>query len=495
MRVGEILAGLINASLGNAYVHLNAIGFSPYINVNTNLSSPPRASVETIFAIVAVGKCELMVAQSALVGSILNNILLTLGVCFLVSGIRGFGVAITQLNSPLLTISVIAILLPAAFHVNDVDIQGQVPIGDEESRDILKMSRGARKRIVAVGKCELVVAQSALVGSILNNILLTLGVCFLVSGIRGFGVAITQLNSPLLTISVIAILLPAAFHVNVDIQGQVPIGDEESRDILKMSRGAAIILPLNGILIDGVVYVGYLVFQLYSHAIYYSEKALVYSKSTKYRTRKKKTDEENGIAITNATRDGALTSTTTHVDPHEEINEGPQNTKKELRMSLWMAIALSAVVTAFIAVTTEWLVESIDEFAASVGTSEEFVAVILIPLIGSIAEAVTVSAKDDLTLSMSITVASSIQLALFVIPSVVTLAWTLGKPLTLLFDPYESITLFLSVFVLNYYVQDSKSNWLEGWILLGLYAIIGTTFWFYPGRDFSSRGLGDLQCS
>jgi len=71
---------------------------------------------------------------------------------------------------------------------------------------------------------------------------------------------------------------------------------------------------------------------------------------------------------------------------------------------------------------------------------------------------------------------------------IVILAWILGKPLTLLFDPYESVALFLSgnwffsypyiimaykffvpVLTVNYVVQDGKSNWLEGFILMGMF--------------------------
>ncbi|KAE9385256.1 hypothetical protein BT96DRAFT_601936, partial [Gymnopus androsaceus JB14] len=58
------------------------------------------------------------------------------------------------------------------------------------------------------------------------------------------------------------------------------------------------------------------------------------------------------------------------------------------------------------------------------------------------------------------------QIALFDIPFIVTLGWILGKPLTLLFDLYELITLFLAVLTVNYSVQDGKSNWLEGVILM-----------------------------
>ena len=64
---------------------------------------------------------------------------------------------------------------------------------------------------------------------------------------------------------------------------------------------------------------------------------------------------------------------------------------------------------------------------------------------------------------------TSQQIALFVIPFTVVLGWIMGRPLTLLFDPFESIVLFLSVLTVNYVVQDGKSNWLEGMILICLY--------------------------
>ena len=61
------------------------------------------------------------------------------------------------------------------------------------------------------------------------------------------------------------------------------------------------------------------------------------------------------------------------------------------------------------------------------------------------------------------------QIALFVIPFIVILGWIIGRPITMLFDPFESIVLFFSVLTVNYVVQDGKSNWLEGMILVCLY--------------------------
>ncbi|KAJ8072705.1 hypothetical protein PM082_016264 [Marasmius tenuissimus] len=306
---------------------------------------------------------------------------------------------------------------------------------------------------------------------------LVLGMCFFAGGIKyseqGFGAAATQLNSSLLTISVIAVLLPAAFHLNVNVQGQPSSDDDESQDILKMSHGVAILLLL--------IYVGYLVFQLYSHATLYSAESVDF-KSTKYEPRdKKKTDEENVTGTANtespdATRIGTMNSTmtSTFAEAHKEKLE-EEDEEEVPQMSLWMALGLLAVVTVLVAVTAEWLVDSIGGLTEAGGISQEFVGVILLPIVGNAAEhvtAVTSSVKDKLTLSLGVAVGSSIQIALFVIPFIVVLAWIIGKPLTLLFDPYESITLFLAVIVVNYCVQDGKSNWLEGLILMRMWLAI-----------------------
>lgn len=80
----------------------------------------------------------------------------------------------------------------------------------------------------------------------------------------------------------------------------------------------------------------------------------------------------------------------------------------------------------------------------------------------------------------------------------ILLGWVLDKPLALLFDPFESIVLYVSgqclppflaladffvVHTMGYVVADGKSNWLEGLILIGLYVVAAVTFWFYPGTQ------------
>jgi len=180
--------------------------------------------------------------------------------------------------------------------------------------------------------------------------------------------------------------------------------------------------------------------------------------------------------------------------PSAAVPEEDDEDEEVPELSLAVTIILLVFVTVLVAVTAEWLVDSIDGLASGGAISKEFIGLILLPIVGNAAEhatAVTVSIKDKLTLSLGVAVGSSIQIALFVIPFIVILGWIIGRPITMLFDPFESIVLFLSVLTVNYVVQDGRSNWLEGMILICLYIIIALVFWFYPGTELD----GLLTCS
>ncbi|KAK0469840.1 calcium/proton exchanger [Desarmillaria tabescens] len=352
------------------------------------------------------------------------------------------------------------------------------------------------KRIISLVKCELQIVQSSLVGSILSNLLLVLGMCFFAGGIKfqeqGFGQMATQLNSSLLAISVIAVLLPAAFHFSV-------VGDtenDEASDILNVSHGY-LDLILCKRLKSAPVYISYLVFQLFSHASLYADEGEDSIKSTRYGAKKHKAEPPIEMQTQNIGTVSSATSATIAPrielrDTHD-VEKNSAHLKEEAeqpQLGLWVTVGLLALVTVLVAVTAEWLVDSIDGMTNGGAISKEFVGMILLPIVGNAAEhatAVTVSMKDKLNLSLSVAVGSSIQIALFVIPFIVTLAWIMGKPLTLLFDPYESVAMFLAVLTVNYVVQDGKSNWLEGMILMCLYVILAVTFWFYPGRSCTIR--------
>jgi Ca2+:H+ antiporter len=147
------------------------------------------------------------------------------------------------------------------------------------------------------------------------------------------------------------------------------------------------------------------------------------------------------------------------------------------------AIRLLVVATIFVSWMAEILVHSVESAADDVGLPHLFIGVILLPLFGNAAEhftAVTVAAKNKMDLSFAIAVGSSTQIAVFVAPLMVVIAWLLDVPLTFEFGILETVSVFLAVMITNLIAQDGKSNWLEGAMLLGTYVILGAAFLFHP---------------
>ena len=73
-----------------------------------------------------------------------------------------------------------------------------------------------------------------------------------------------------------------------------------------------------------------------------------------------------------------------------------------------------------------------------------------------------------------------LELPVFVAPLMVIIAWVLGLPLTFEFGLLETVAAFLAVLIANAIASDGKSNWLEGAMLLGTYAVLALAFWFHP---------------
>ncbi|KAI9682354.1 MAG: hypothetical protein M1817_000408 [Caeruleum heppii] len=147
------------------------------------------------------------------------------------------------------------------------------------------------------------------------------------------------------------------------------------------------------------------------------------------------------------------------------------------------AVILLLVSTGLVAVCAEALVGSIGYIVSTTEISEAFVGLILLPLVSNAAEhvtAVTVAAKNKMDLAIGVAVGSSIQIALFVTPIVVLLGWILDKDMSLFFSLFETVSLFVSAFIVNFLVLDGRSNYLEGALLCAAYVIIGVAAFFYP---------------
>jgi len=137
--------------------------------------------------------------------------------------------------------------------------------------------------------------------------------------------------------------------------------------------------------------------------------------------------------------------------------------------------------TAAVAFVSEAFVGAIEPMSEEIGLSELFVGVILVPIVGNIAEhivGVQIAYKNNMDFSMAISLGSSIQVALLVTPILVFLGPLLGHPLTLVFTPLELGALAASVIVTGFVALDGKSNWLEGAMLIGVYVIAAIAFFF-----------------
>ncbi|KAI5464618.1 Ca2+ transporter [Mariannaea sp. PMI_226] len=291
--------------------------------------------------------------------------------------------------------------------------------------------------IVALKDNQIEVVQASMLGSILSNLLLVMGMCFLFGGIihrgesgngreQSFASATAQTTCSMMTLSSASLVIPAALYAVLDQSGS----SEKNQSILTLSRGTAIILLL--------LYVLYLVFQLRTHSNLF--------------------DAEN-----------------------QELDEAHE--PEEPTLGPVAAAGVLVVTTILVAVCAEYLVGSIDKLVESSGISKAFIGLILIPIVGNAAEhvtAVVVAIRDKMDLAMGVAIGSSIQIALLVTPFLVIVGWIIGRDMTLRFETFQTVAFAVSVLVVTYTVQDGKSNYLEGAMLLGLYLIIALAFYATP---------------
>lgn len=144
-------------------------------------------------------------------------------------------------------------------------------------------------------------------------------------------------------------------------------------------------------------------------------------------------------------------------------------------MSRTAAAVLLLISTALVAVCAEFLVDAIPGMIDSTPVSQAFIGLIILPIVSNAAEhvtAVTVASKNKMDLAIGVAVGSSIQIAIFVTPLVVILGWIIGRDMSLYFNLFETVSLFVTAFVVNFLVLDGRSNYLEGSLLIAAYAII-----------------------
>jgi Ca2+:H+ antiporter len=170
----------------------------------------------------------------------------------------------------------------------------------------------------------------------------------------------------------------------------------------------------------------------------------------------------------------------------EETNAVIRETA-EVHVAKWsvrFTIGVLVATTIGIVFMSETLVGAVESVTATLGLTEFFIGIILIPLIGNVAEhlvAVQVAYKNKVELSLAVSLGSSLQIALFVAPVLVFISLLFGgSPLLLVFNSFELIALIGASIIAAFIAQDGESNWLEGAMLLAVYVMVALAFFFLP---------------
>ncbi|MBM4377752.1 MAG: calcium/proton exchanger [Deltaproteobacteria bacterium] len=280
--------------------------------------------------------------------------------------------------------------------------------------------------IAALRSGQVEVVKASITGAILGNLLLVLGAAIFAGGLsrsrkkQVFNTTAALSGSGMMFLAVSALLVPDIFHVTRGAAAE-PV-------MQKLSVSISVVLLL--------IYGASLVFSLGTHKHLY---------------------------------DG---------EEQEELSEDalpPWSTKK--------ATVILLAATLGVIVVAEFLVHALEDAIRTFGFTHTFVGVIVIAIAGNAAEhstAVLMAMKNRMDVAFNIAFESSKQIALFVAPVLVLLAIPFGQPLTLEFSHMEVIGMVLSVAATSLIALDGETNWLEGLMLLGVYAILGISFFYVP---------------
>jgi Ca2+:H+ antiporter len=146
------------------------------------------------------------------------------------------------------------------------------------------------------------------------------------------------------------------------------------------------------------------------------------------------------------------------------------------------AVTVLVAATIATAVQAELVSGSLESTAEGLGLTPFFLGVTVLAVVGNAAEyisAVYFARQDRMGLVMSITVGSTIQIALLVAPLLVIASYIMGSPMNLVFaNPLELVAIAGVAFAVDAIAHDGETTWFEGVLLLAVYAVLGLAFYF-----------------
>ncbi|KAJ5770417.1 uncharacterized protein N7511_002468 [Penicillium nucicola] len=276
---------------------------------------------------------------------------------------------------------------------------------------------------------EIAFAQSVMVGSILSDILLVFGCCLITASynkdVLEFNGALAKTLSSLMMITAVALLLPTALY------STFPVSEIDDR-VLSFSRGTSFVLL--------ILYAGYLYFYLGTH------KHLFIS----------------------------------HEDTSDEEDENAESSAQEKPVNLSSSVFRLVTAVAATIFCTELLLESVDDMANTLGTSHSFISLVFIPIASNSTEGVTVvssSRSGNTDAAIRVIIDSLLQIGLFAIPFLVVMGWCIAEPMTLFFDSFQTVAMFLAILVVNHLLRDGQYAYIHGAMLIALYSGLVAAFY------------------
>jgi len=192
------------------------------------------------------------------------------------------------------------------------------------------------------------------------------------------------------------------------------------------------------------------------------------------------------MAYTMSTNRPAVGKPAVEAAMREKGEEPPELAAQAAEPPRWtrnVALGILASVAVGLAFVSEMLTGSIMFAADGMGLTPVFAGVFLLALVGNIPQymnSVSFAYKNQMTLALSINLGATTQLALMVAPLLVIAGWFMGLPMNLLFNHFELLGIILSVIISRSIIADNSSTWLEGALLVGVYAMLGIGFYYLP---------------
>ncbi|KAF2812767.1 calcium/proton exchanger [Mytilinidion resinicola] len=368
--------------------------------------------------------------RAVLFGSWINMLLILVPI--------GFAVNYSHINSIAVFIINFVAILPLAAMLSYATEELALRTG-ETLGGLLNASFGNAVELIvsiqALFKNKILIVKTSLIGSMLSNLLLVLGMCFFFGGIsrleQFFNLTLAQTATSLLAICISGLIIPTVFHYMLLVE-------DTNANFLKnqeLSHGTALIML--------IIYFCYLFFQLKSHAMMYKEPSK--------RVEKRNGNLDKGTSSRTIVKIGAITAAS--AVGTAQINFTREEDIEESQLTLSGALIPLGISTTLIAFCSEFMVNSIQSITEGDKVSAVFVGLILIPIVGNAAEhatAVTMAIKDQMDLAISVAVGSSMQIALFILPLIVIVGWVAGKECMMLyFNAFQIAILFMTILLVN----------------------------------------------